>query len=74
MSTSVDREGAWIFNVSVSGNLEDGSADFPVEVRNASPLIGIATMLVMVLLLVVLGLSFRSYLKEGGRRSKKRRA
>ena len=77
VGTSVDREGTWIFNVSVSGDLGDGSADFPVEVRNASPLVGIATLLVMVLLLVVLGLSFRSYLKEGrkgGRPKAKRRA
>ena len=77
VSTSVDREGTWLFNVSVSGDLGDGSADFFIEVRNASPLVGLATLLVMVLLLVVLGLSFRAYLKEGakgGRRNTKRKA
>jgi hypothetical protein len=65
ISTSVDREGTWIFHVSVNGDLGDGSADFPVEVRNVSPLTGIAALVLLLVFLVVLGLSMRAYL--GGR-------
>lgn len=74
-NVSVDREGTWVFNISVAGELGEASAYFPVEVRNSDSLLGMATLSVMVLLLLVLGLSFRSYFKErerGGNQKSKR--
>ena len=53
--------------VSVSGDLGDASADFPVEVRKASLLGGYVTWLTLLALLAVLGLSIRLYIQQRGR-------
>ena len=70
VSTSVDREGDWTFTVTVSGELGDASADFDVEVRKASPFIGFATLLTLLVLLTVLGLSARALIGERRKRRK----
>lgn len=69
----VDREGEWRFAVSVSAAPGDASAEFVVDVRNASPVAGAITMLVLVALLVVLGLSLRAYVRESGKGAGRRR-
>ena len=61
---SVDREGTWVFTIAVAAELGEASADFPVEVRQANPLIGVVTFLALAAFLVILGLSARAYLRE----------
>ncbi len=76
LNTSVDSEGIWMFMVSVRSELGDAQAEFPVEVRNPSPIAGILTLVVLIALLAILGFSLRAYLKEavGGRGDASRRA
>lgn len=62
VSSSVDIEGIWIINVSVEGAAGNGSANFPVEVKNTNPLLGIATLLALIGILTTLGLSIRASL------------
>ncbi len=68
--THVDRVGAWVFSVSVNGDLGEGSAEFPIEVRNSNPLIGIVTLVALLAFLGFLGFSVRIFMRE---RSKGRR-
>ncbi len=67
VSTFVDREGTWTISVSVQGALGPASADFPVEVRNANPLVGIATLIALLAILATLGLSIRASFVRRGR-------
>ncbi len=67
VNTSVDRVGVWSFVISVSGDLGDASAEFPIEVKNSSPLIGIATLAALLGFVIVLGFSIRAYLRERGK-------
>ena len=67
VATQVDRVGVWSFVISVSGDLGDASAEFPIEVKNSSPLIGIATLAALLGFVIVLGFSFRAYLRERGK-------
>ena len=67
VNTSVDRLGAWVFTVSVSGELGDASTEFPIEVTESSPLIAIVTLLALVAFLAALGFSLRAFLRERGR-------
>ena len=61
---SVDREGTWVFTIAVAAELGEGSANLPVDVREANPLIGIVTLLALIAFLVIIGLSVRAYLRE----------
>ena len=60
VTTFVDREGTWTINVSLQGALGPASADFPVEVKNPNPLVGIATLIALLAILATLGLSIRA--------------
>lgn len=72
VNTAVDREGWWSFTTTVADDAGEHSAEFRVEVRNASPLPGILTLSVLVAFLVVFGLAIRASL--GGRKGKRRRS
>ena len=71
VNTAVDREGWWSFTATVTDEAGEHSAQFRVEVRNASPVTGILTLSVLAVFLVIFGLSFRASL--GGRKRKRRR-
>ena len=71
VNTSVDRVGTWSFTVSVSGDAGEGTSRFPIEVKESSPVRGIVTLLVLVALVVIVGLSLRAYLTEKGGRGKR---
>ncbi len=72
----LDAEGAWAFRVSVSGDAGAGTALFAYEVRRVSPVGGIITLFVLLVLLTILGLSMRAFLnqRDSGQRVKRRRA
>lgn len=71
VNTSVDREGSWTFNITISSDLGDASADFDVEVRNASPMAGVVTLFVLIALLTVVGLAVRAIIGERGRQRRR---
>ena len=59
----LNAEGAWTFAVSVSGDAGDGQATFSYDVKRVNPVGGILTLVVLVALLVIIGLSVRAFLK-----------
>ncbi len=71
VNTSVSREGLWLFTTTIMDAAGDHSADFQVEVKNASPITGILTLVVLVAFLVIFGLSIRASL--GGKRRRRKR-
>ena len=73
VNTSVGREGMWLFTTTITDADGDHSADFQVEVKNASPITGILTLVVLVAFLIIFGLSLRASL-GGKRRRRKRQA
>ncbi len=73
VNTSVGREGMWLFTTTITDSDGEHSADFQVEVKNASPITGILTLVVLVAFLIIFGLSLRASL-GGKRRRRKRRA
>ena len=73
VNTSVGREGMWLFTTTITDADGEHSADFQVEVKNASPITGILTMVILVVFLIIFGLSLRASL-GGKRRRRKRRA
>ena len=74
VNTSVGREGLWLFTTTITDSDGEHSADFQVEVKNASPITGILTMVVLLAFLVIFGLSIRASLGGNRRRRKKRAA
>ena len=72
VNTSVGREGMWLFTTTITDADGEYSADFQVEVKNASPITGILTMVVLVAFLIIFGLSLRASLGGKRRRRKKR--
>ena len=73
VNTSVGREGIWLFTTTVTDSDGEHTADFRVEVKNASPIPGILTLVVLVAFLIIFGLSIRASL-GGKRRRRKRQA
>ena len=71
VNTSVDRVGTWVFNVSISGEAGQGASDFLIEVEKSSPFGGVVTLLVLVGLVIVVGLSLRAYLSDRGKRRRR---
>ncbi|MCY4528660.1 MAG: hypothetical protein OXD46_06485 [Chloroflexi bacterium] len=71
VNTSVGREGIWLFTTIITDAAGEHSADFQVEVKNASPITGILTLVVLLAFLVIFGLSLRASL--GGRRRRRKR-
>lgn len=71
VNTSVGREGIWLFTTTVTDTDGIHSADFRIEVKNASPITGILTLLVLMAFLIIFGLSIRASL--GGNRRRRRR-
>lgn len=71
VNTSVDRVGTWTFNVSVDGEAGQAATDFSIEVKRSTPIGGIVTMLVLVALVIVVGLSLRAYLSDRGKRRRR---
>ncbi len=71
VNTVVDREGTWVFTTTVTDSDGEYSADFQIEVKNASPIAGFLTLGVLVAFLVIIGLSIRASL--GGRRKRTKR-
>ena len=61
---SVDREGTWIFTIDVAAGSGTASVQYPVDVEEANPLIGIVTFFALAAFLVIIGLSVRAYLRE----------
>ena len=74
VNTSVGREGIWLFKTTITDPDGEHSVDFQVEVKNASPITGILTMVVLVAFLIIFGLSIRASLGGKRRRRKKRAA
>ena len=74
VNTSVGREGMWLFTTTITDSDGEHSADFQVEVKNASPITGILTLVVLVAFLIIFGLSIRASLGGNRRRRKKRAA
>ena len=72
VNTSVSREGIWLFTTTITDDDGQHSTEFQVEVKNASPITGILTLVVLVAFLVIFGLSLRASL-GGKRRRRKRR-
>lgn len=72
----LDVEGEWTFIVTVSGDAGTGAARFALEARRASALPGIITLFVLLVLLTVLGLSMRAFMKrkDASQRVGRRRA
>lgn len=71
VNTEVDREGVWLFTTTVTDATGTHSAQFEVEVKNASPITGILTLVVLLAFLIIFGLSLRASL--GGRRKRRKR-
>ena len=72
VAMQVDRIGIWVVTVAVSNERGDGSADFPIQVVESSPITGIVTVVAVLAFGVVLGLAVRAFLREknkGKRRS-----
>jgi hypothetical protein len=74
ISTTVDREGTWVFTVGVTSDLGQAATEFAIEVTKASTFMGMVTILALLAFLTVLGLSVRVFLRQqargGGGRSK----
>jgi hypothetical protein len=60
VNTTVDRVGTWVFTVGVSSELAKVSADFPIEVTETNPFVAMATLVVLLAFVSVLGLSVRA--------------
>ena len=71
VNTSVSREGIWLFTTTITDDDGQHSTEFQVEVKNASPITGILTLVVLVAFLVIFGLSLRASL--GGKRRRRKR-
>ena len=69
INTSVDEVGQWEFTVLVDAAPGAAEASFTLEVVEASPLGGIAILVVLLGLVTVLGLSARAYLRRRKRRA-----
>ena len=63
-NVEVDRIGVWTFAVNVSADQGEASTSFDVTVVEANTFAGIATLAFLLVLLVIIGLAFRSYLKK----------
>ena len=74
VNTAVDVEGGWLVTVRIDASLGEAVAEFPIEVRSSSPIAGVATLLVLLAFLTILGLSLRAYLGERRGRRRRRRA
>lgn len=70
VNTVVDRVGIWTFSLNVKAGDGEANAIFEVEVRKASPLPGMLTLVTLLALLTILGFSARAMLTE--RRAKAR--
>ncbi len=64
VNTAVDEVGQWAFTVLVEAAPGAAEATFTLEVVEASPLGGIAILLVLLGLVTVLGLSVRAYFQQ----------
>lgn len=71
VNTSVSREGVWLFTTTITDADGQHSTEFQVEVKNASPITGILTLVVLVAFLIIFGLSLRASLGGKRRRRKK---
>ena len=74
VNTVVDVEGLWTVTVRVDASLGEAVAEFPIEVRSPSPIAGVATLVVLLAFLTILGISLRAYLGERRGRKRRRRA
>ena len=74
VNTSVSREGVWLFTTTITDSDGEHSTEFQVEVKNASPITGILTLVVLVAFLIIFGLSLRASLGGKRRRRKKQAA
>ena len=71
VNTVVEAEGAWTVTVTIDASLGEAVAEFPLDVRSPSPIAGVATLLVLLAFLTILGVSLRAYFRE--RRGRRRR-
>lgn len=61
---TVPRSGVWNFVLDIVSDHGSASTQFEVNVQESSPLIGTLTLFVLLALITVLGVSFRSYLRQ----------
>lgn len=64
VNTAVEVEGEWTVTIRIDASLGEAVAEFPIEVRSPSPIAGVATLLVLLAFLAILGISLRAYLRE----------
>ncbi|MBM3933194.1 MAG: hypothetical protein FJ319_02660 [SAR202 cluster bacterium] len=69
VATAVDREGEWRFTVAVAGPAGQGSAEYSVKVKNASPLAGLVTLGMLVGFVAIFALAIRASLSSKSRKS-----
>ena len=74
VNTVVEVEGVWTVTVRIDASLGEAVAEFPIEVRSPSPIAGVATLLVLLAFLTILGVSLRAYFRERRGRRRRRRA
>ena len=60
----IPRSGLWSFVLDIVSNHGSASTQFEVSVQESSPIIGMLTLFVLLTLITILGISFRSYLRQ----------
>ena len=60
----VPSPGVWIFILDIVSDHGSASSQFEVSVQESSPIIGMLTLFVLLTLITILGISFRSYLRQ----------
>ena len=63
-SANLDVEGEWTFAVTVSGDAGTGTARFALGVARPNPFWGIVTLFGLIVLLTIIGLSTRAFLRR----------
>ncbi len=61
---TMEIEGLWIIQISISGPQGDATAIYEVEVNEANSLVSIATLGLLIGILVIIGLASRAWVKE----------
>ncbi len=69
LNTAVDEAGPWTFTVRIEAGPGEAQAAFSIEVSEANPLGGIAVLGGLLVLVTILGLSARSYIRQRRGRS-----
>ena len=68
VNTSVDRAGAWTFEVDVTAGPGDASTEFAIEVKKASGAFRLLTWVTVLVFFALVGLGLLPMIRERGRR------